>query len=399
MADEVTANDVMVAIKELRETVKTHGTESAEFKEKAEKMESDFAAQEAKNQELLQAQEAAKKEAGELMDRVKAMELDLVKASSNPGNVDYKTLPEYKALQKFYTQGTMSLDVDDIKALRTDVDTQGGYLTTPEMDNVILKEIVEVSPMRSFARVRTVSKKQLEMPKRTGIPTATYEGEADAGSDSESDYGLETLNAFRQTVTIPYTLDLLMDADFNLESEITGDVALAFAKGEGMNFVLGDSVKKPQGLLEGAGLQAGARETAGSGAISWKDLLLLTGDLKEGYNPMFGMNRTTLAQLRILEDTAGNPVWQAGMAPNAPNTIGGENYAVFQDMPSIAAGNFPVFYADLAMAYTIIDRTGVSIVRDEYAKKRQAIIEMTFHRYNGGQVVMPEAVKLLKVAA
>lgn len=398
MADEVKASDVMVAVKELRETVKAHGVDSSDFKEKSDKMEGLFEAQEAKNQELLATQESAKKEAEELMDRVKAMELDLVKASSNP-NVDYKTQPEYLALQKFYTHGATTLDVDEMKTLRTDVDTQGGYLTTPEMDNVILKEIVEVSPMRSFCRVRTVSKKQLEMPKRTSIPTATYEGEGVAGSDSGSDNGLETLNAFRQTVTVPYTLDLLMDADFNLESEITGDVALAFAKGEGMNFILGDSVKKPQGLMQDASLQSGARETAGSGAISWKDLLLLTGDLKEGYNPMYGMNRQTLAQLRILEDTAGNPVFQAGLAPNAPNTIAGENYAVFQDMPSISAGNYPIFYADLRMAYTIIDRTGVSIIRDEFSKKKQAIIEMTFHRYNGGQIVIKEAIKYLKIKA
>jgi len=69
---------------------------------------------------------------------------------------------------------------------------------------------------------------------------------------------------------------------------------------------------------------------------------------------------------------------------------------VMNDMPDIAANSLSVALADFMRGYTIIDRTGLLVIRDELTRKKNNIIEMTFHRYNHGQVVLPEAFKLLK---
>jgi len=327
--------------------------------------------------------------------QIRDLELEIARGASG-SEKGYKDTPEYKSLQKWVQQGEKGMDIEEIKTLRTDNDTSGGYWTMTEMDTMIIKSITEISPVRQVARVKSVSKKTLEIPKRTGIPTATYEGEAAAGGSDESTYGSEQLTTYRLTVTVPYTLDLLGDSEFDLEAEIKQDVAEAFAYTEGNKFVLGTGAKQPEGLLINAAVVANARTSSTSGTIDPDDLILLTGDLKVGYNPMYAFNRGTLAFFRSLKGTDNHYLWQAGLGPNVPNTLNGEPYMVFQDMPAIAAGSLSVIYGDFLRGYTITDRTGLVIVRDEYTQKKNAIVEMTFHRWNHGQVVLSEAFKVLK---
>jgi HK97 family phage major capsid protein len=395
---EVTTKDVVEAVGELRKNLEKYGQDSAEYKSAQEKTLKTLEEQEKKSAEILAGQKKAEKEALGLIERVKTLELELSK-SSGPSDINHKETPEYKSLQRFVQVGESKMTADEIKTMRMDDNTAGGYLTTTEMDNEIIKTITEISPVRQVSRVKTIGKKTLEVPKRTAILVATYEGEAADGDESQSVYGNEQLTAHRQTVTVPYTQDLLMDSVFDLEAEINNDVAESFAKGEGTNFVLGDAAKKPEGFLVNADIVAGAVDTIGSGTISGDDILLLTGELKVGYNPLYGFNRQTLAFLRTLKGSDGHYLWQAGLAPNVPNTLAGEPYAVMQDMPSIAVGALSVIYGDFMKGYLVVDRTGMMIIRDEFTGKKAAIIELTFHRWNTGQVVLSEAFKALKIKA
>lgn len=401
-------NQVMSAVQALRETVEKHGHDSAEYKAMAAKTEKTLAEQEAKNQELVAKQAEADKKALELEDQVKGLEKGLIDAMRNGvvSKGDYKQTDEYKALNLFVAKGFDALSMEEKSLLRTDNDTAGGYLTSNEMDAAIIRKITETSPVRSVARVRTIGKKTLEMPKRTGILTGTYEGETSPASDSTSAYGLETITANALTVNVPVTLDMILSPDFDIESEVAQDVAESFAQAEGRNFVLGDGVNKPEGFLANAAIVAGAVETDGSfgtdglSTIKGDDLIKLTGELKVGYNPIFGFARQTLAYLRTLKGGDGQYLWQAGLAGEAPNTIAGEAYAVMQDMPQRdAAGNLAIIYGDFARGYTIIDRTGLSVVRDDVTRKKERIIELCFTKYNSGKVILPEAFKALKIKA
>jgi len=414
MAEEIKAEQVMKAVTELRQTVESKALTEGEIKEKQEKIERDLDAFEKANQELvltleadqkIQAElkelvESEKKDAQETKERIQALELEIARGSVG-SQKDWKQSDEYKAVNKFVQTG-------EKKTLRTDIDTGAGYLVgPPEFDNEIIKAITETSPMRSVARVRTVGKKQLEIPVRTAIPTAAFEGENEQATQSESTYGVEQINAFRLTFQTPFTFDMLMDSAFDLEAEIMGDAVEAFAQREGNRFILGTGSKQPEGFLVNATVVANTRTTAGSGAVAGDDLLLLTGDLKVGYNPIYVFNRTTLATLRTLKDSTGAYIWQAGtgqtinnnIAGALPNTIAGERYVVMQDMPDIAVGNLPIAYADFGRGYTVIDRTGMAMIRDDVTNARNNAINMTFHRYVGGQVVLAEAIKALEVSA
>lgn len=402
--DTKTVQDVIEAVNEIREVAEKSGVNSPEFKELSDKVADVLAKDEKAHEEFTAKQAESAKRQLEMEEQIKDLELEMARKTSN-GNVNFREEPEYKALNKWFKGGAGALDSEEIgilkeqKTMRMDDNTSGGYLTTTEMDSMIIKKITEISPVRQVARVRTVSKKTLEIPVRTSIPTANYEGEAEKGGSSQSAYGSEQLTAHRLSVTVPFTMDLLGDSNFDLEAEIEGDATEAFAQKEGNKFVLGTGVKQPEGFLVNAAVVAGATETASASTIAGDDLIGLTGNLKVGYNPMYAFNRSTLATLRQLKGTDGHYLWQAGLGPNVPNTLNGEPYMVFQDMPDIADGAYPVIYADFLRGYTITDRTGMMMIRDDVTLADYAIVKVTFHRWNTGQVVLSEAFAALKIKA
>ncbi len=395
---EVTMNEVSEAVSTLRAEFEK---KSPDF-EKIGKIEAALESFEAKSQGYLAEQKerdekalATEEKANLLEEQIKALEVEVARGGTG-GDVDYHDAPEYKALEGFIITGSFS-DAEAKALLRTDSDTSGGFLVPTEMDNSITKKITEVSDIRSVARVRTIAAKSLEIPVRASIPTATYEGEGETGDDSTSGYENETLTTFRQTFTSPITMDMLMDAAFNMESEIMQDASEAFAQGEGANFVNGAGHKTPKGFLQDSRI-AGLTSTT-SGTIDADDVILISGELKVGYSPTYVFNRRTLAFLRTLKATDGNFLWQPGLNGVVANTINGFPYLIAEDMPDIAANSKSIAFGDFLRGYTIVDRTGLSVVRDEFTQKKKAIVEFTLNRWNTGQVTLPEAIKVITTKA
>jgi HK97 family phage major capsid protein len=389
----VTVEDTIEAVAALRAELKNNYPD----KGKIEKIDAFLNTQEELNQKNLAAVQEQKARADEFKTRLHDMELEL--ARSTPAQEkDYRESVEFKAMQEMIIHGDLKMP-DDLKAnLQTDIQTQGGYLAQSELDNAITKLITEVSDIRSIARVRNIGSKSLEVPVRKTIPAAKYEGEAEAGGESNSTYGKEILTPFRQTFTTPVTMDMLMDSAFSMDGEILSDAAEAFAKGEGQGFVSGTGFKQPEGFLVNADILANLRTSSTSGTIEPEDIINLTGDLKVGYDPVYVFSRATLAFIRTLTSTTGQFLWQPGLNGPVSNTLNGFPYLVANDMPDIASDSLSIAFGDFRRGYTIIDRTGLSIVRDEFTKKTQAIIEITMNRWNTGQVTLPEAIKVMQTA-
>ena len=395
MPDEIKLSDVMQGVKELREEL---DKKAPDF-DKIERIEKDLAKQEEKNQAFLTESKAAEKREEEMKERMDVLESELARSGGKGEGKNYRESEEFKALEQFIKKDIYLLSPEQKAVLRTDSDVQGGFLVMTEMDNQITKKITEISAIRSIARVRTIGAKSLEVPVRDTIPTAEYEGEAETSTEDTSTYSSETLTAFRQTVTIPITQDMLMDSAFDMEAEIMGDGGESFAQGEGTGFVVGTGFKQPEGFTVDSRVVANARISDVSATIGFDDVMNLTGDLKTGYNPVYVFNRRTLAFLRTLKGGDGHPLWQPGMNGVVMNTINGFPYLIAEDMPDIASASIPVAFGDFARGYTIIDRTGMAVIRDEVTRKKNAIVEFTLQRWNTGQVTLPEAIKLLKVKA
>ncbi len=356
-------------------------------------------------------------EAGKLREKIDAMEAEFARATAaSTADKDFREGDEFKALNAWVRAGTngvgdlVGVTAEQKAILRTDSAVQGGTLVTSEMDSLILKAITEIDGFRPLARVKTIGSKALEVPIRTSIPTATYEGEAATGQDKSSTYGNETVTPYRQTFTVAITNDMLMDAAFNMEQEITSDAAEAFAYGEGNGFIAGTGVRQPQGITQHAGLITAARAgTAGGTAskINPVDIIGVAGSLKVGYNPVYLMHRATLADIRstrlYVDDTGsgggagtGAFLWNPAMDTNNPATINGYPYVLMPSMPLQGSSTLALAFGDFRRGYTIVDRTGVSIIRDEYARKRDAVVEFTINRWNTGAVTLSDSIVLQK---
>lgn len=392
MSDPVLSNqEAARAVAEMRQKLEQYGEKSIEFKAAQEKVETALKGYDEKNTKLTQDLATARDEQAQMKSNIQALELAIARGNSGRKG-SHKETAEYKALQRYIQTG----DEKEVKTLRMENSTDGGYLVQAEFSNEIIKSVTEISQVRQLARVRTVSKKQLEIATRTGLPAAQWEGEMQSNPITQATYGNETLYCHRLGAEIGVTLDLLGDASFDMENEITQDVAEAFAYAEGLAFVTGNGVKRPEGFAANKTLQDDAVTV--STAITADKLLEMTGELKTGYNPMFGFNRKTLAKIRQLKGSSNDHyIWQASLAEGAPPTIGGMPYAVIPDMDDVGTNKFPVVYADFKQGYLITDRTGMVVIRDNVTQARQAIVVFNFMRWGHGQVVKTEAFKLLKV--
>lgn len=382
----------------LRKALDDNSQTSAAQKAKVEKIEAAMAKLDDANQKDVAERMAIKNENAELKGKIEA--LDKVLSSPNFGKgtqenkLAYRETAEYKALQEFCKKGIESLNVEQKAAMRTDENGAGGYLVPQVLASEILKQIEQISPVRQFARKWTMQSKSFDIPVRTGIPTAAYEGEAEEASQSKSSYRSEKLTGHRQTAVVAVTLDMLQFAGFNIESEIMTDAKLAFATTEGNKFLLGTGSKQPEGILVNATVVAGAAESASTGVVTLDDVIKLSGSMKVGYNPIYGFNRKTLVNLRTQKDSNGNYLWRIG-GETQPTQINGFDYVLMQDMADIANGSKSVFFADLFQGYSIFDSVQMSVIRDIYSLKKSGMVEFTINRWNHGQVVMPEAIKLL----
>ncbi len=433
------------AFEELKKLIDSGKSETAEGKSAMEKINLVLDKHEAEGQEFTKAQEKVKTEAleqKELLEaykaedqekileqkeRIDALELSYAQSSydADTDSKRYLESDQYKAFERLFKHndkgaailalpevGKGIQDIEHKQLMRTDSNVEGGFLIPTELDAILRKEIVEISNIRSICRVRTMSVKSLEIAVRTTNLVATYEGETEEDQKDTSIYRNVTITPFRQSVTVPFTQDILMDSAFDIESEIREDVATAFAQGEGANNINGDGVKKPEGFLQNADIIAGALQGTGfAGKIFADDILILTGQLKAGYDPSFVLNRRTLAQIRILkgevqnvagaENVGGNGqyLWQPALDGSVSATLAGEPYLIANDMPDIADDAFALAFGDFRRGYEIFDRTGTMMIRDIYTQKRRAIVELTFMRWNTGRVIIPEAITMLKIKA
>jgi len=337
-------------------------------------------------------------------ERLETLELAIAQKSVEaPKN--YKESLEYKAFNALVKSWDVAaLSEAEQKALRTDVGANGGYLVPEVLSTEIIRQIEEISDVRRLARVQSVAGvKTLNVPVRTGIPSALFEGEFEEGGDSQSAYGSEALTAHALQVTTPVTRDQLNFAGFDMANEIQRDAVLAFAQAEGRSFLTGTGVKAPEGVLVNSSVPS--FDTATAGEISFTDVVLLSARVKSGFNPVYFLSRETLAYLKTeREGTDNGYLWKAGMG-DAPNTINEFPYVIMQDMDKLTgltgqtAGDIVVGFGDFFSGYNILDSVDLELVQDPYRLKKQRVIEYTWFRYLTGKVVLPEAFALLKIKA
>ena len=303
------------------------------------------------------------------------------------------------------SSGRDALSREEMKALTVGADPTAGYLAPVEFAREIIKGEVEFSPLRSVARVRQTSRRALQIPTRQGTFGAAWTAEAGLRSESSGlTYGLEEFPTHELYALVDVSEQMMEDSEFNLEQELQQEFSEQFAVTEGAAFVNGDGAGKPEGLLQSADLAVTVSGSAGSiGDANGQanGLIELYHGLKTAYalQGTWLLNRATLGAVRRLKDSQNNYIWMPGLASGVPNTILGQPYVEVPDMPDVAAGAFPIVFGDIRRAYTIVDRVNLSVLRDPFTQATNGNIRFIARRRVGGQVVLAEAARKLKVSA
>jgi len=322
--------------------------------------------------------------------------------------------PEHKAAFDAYvrTGEVAGLRALEAKAMTIGSNADGGYLVPPEIETEIGKRLATVSPIRAIAGVRTISGNVYKKPFMTAGPAVGWVGETGARTQTASPTLDELSFPAMELYAMPAaTATLLEDAAVNIDQWLAQEVEQVFAAQEGTAFVTGDGANKPKGFLDYTTVDDDDWEwgkigyvasgvSAAFPASNPSDVLVdLIYSVKAGYrqNAVFVMNRRTQSAIRKFKDTTGNYLWQP------PAQLGGKasllTFPVIEaeDMPDIAAGSLSIAFGDFARGYLIVDRAGVSVLRDPYTAKPYVLFYTT--KRVGGGVQDFEAIKLMKFAA
>ncbi len=414
---------------ELKETIDTIGREWEEFKaiharEREELATKGFVTGE--TTQLLERLNEAIQAADDRKNEIDAQNaaIEQLRASLNRptlgGDGKIITLTEEQVahreeLAKYMRGHTDGAELREIErqALTRGTDTAGGYWVTDERLGTIQTTIFETSPMRQLASVQSISSDAMTMVDDYDEAGAAWAGEISTRSESTTPALGQIRIPVHELVAMPKaSQQLLEDSEVDPESWLAGKVANKFARTSNTAFISGTGVTQPRGILgttkavdSGSGVARGSVGYMISGvAGGWKantpgdNLIDLMHLLKEDYhaNATWLMRRTIIGEIRKFATSTYAYVWEPSFQAGQPSTILGYPVRMAADMPAKADNAYCVAFGDFRAAYQIVDRVGISVLRDPYSAK-PFVLFYTRARV-GGDVVNYEAIKLLQLA-
>lgn len=328
------------------------------------------------------------------------------------GDVGHEEYAAYKrALDKYLRKGDRGFLNDEVKAMQVGVDSDGGYLVTPDMTGRMVRRLFDMSPIRSIASVQAISSDALEGIEDRDEAAAGWVGEtaarSDTGTPTVGKYRIEAMEMYAQPKA---TQKLLDDAAVNVEAWLGDKVVDKFARLEGGAFCVGNGVGKPQGFAAyttaataDSSRAWGVLEHISTGvnsdfaASNPADILFdLEMAFKPGYlnNASWVTRRSVIVKVRKFKGSDNNYLWQPGLQAGRPATLIGYPIVMAEDMPALAAASLSMALGDFREGYQIVDRLGVRVLRDPFTDKPYVKFYTT--KRTGGAVLNFEAIKFIR---
>lgn len=310
---------------------------------------------------------------------------------------------------------TMSgMEVRQLKADMSDIiDQLGGFLVPEDFRLDMIERLPGLTVVRRHAEVLQTGSDMMTRVKvtggdsrYTGAVRVTWVGDvpAAAGADTRPSYGLERTPVHIAKGTVHIPMSLLEDTPFPLVQKISEWVAEAYSIDEDEQFLVGNGIAKPEGILPS---QANGRSLAeaisGSGTtLTFDGLLTLKYAVKRQYRQagtIWIMNDQTAMTAAKLKDGDGRYLWENSTQEDEPDKLLGSPVETSEAMPDIAADAYPILYGNLKQGYQIADRIGMSVTRDDLTQAEEDLVKFIFRRRLGGQVRQEVAMAVQKISA
>jgi HK97 family phage major capsid protein len=294
----------------------------------------------------------------------------------------------------------------------TTTSSAGGYAIPKEIESIIARLTVDISPIRQIATVRPIGTTDYNEIFDIGGTGFEWLGEnATRNQTNTSDLAnikptMGTLSAKPQA-----TEESMDDLFFNVESWLAQCVSEAHAAGEGAAFVSGNGTNKPTGFLAGPTPVATADSSRAFGTLQYiasgqaaamptsaDTFLDIVYSVRARYrtNARWVVSKAVLAAMRKYKDSTGQYLWQPSLSAGQPQLFAGYPITEAEDMPAVAANAFPVAFGDFKEGYLIVDRVGTRVTRDDITTPGQ--VKYYVRKRVGGILRNTQAIKLMKIA-
>jgi len=302
----------------------------------------------------------------------------------------------------------------ELKSFNGTTGPEGGFAVPQEIDAMIGRTLLDISPIRSIATVvQTGSAGYRKLVTNGGTPSG-WVSETASRDETDTPNFNEIAPPTGELYANPAASQAMLDdAAFDVEAWLADEIAREFARAEGSAFIGGSGVNQPRGFLNAAVTDEPDEDrefgtlqyipSGSSGAFAGTDpedaLVDLVHMLKPAYRQgaAFVLNSATLAQIRKFKTADGAFLWQPGLAAGQPDTLLGYPVVEAEDMPDIAADSLSVAFGNFRAGYLIAERSATNILRDPFTNK--PFVHFYATKRVGGQVMNSEAIKLLQFSA
>jgi HK97 family phage major capsid protein len=326
---------------------------------------------------------------------------------TDESHIDFKGYDDYaRHFDTMLRKDDRALSAEAVKALSSGSDPDGGYMVEPSVSARIIEKVYESSPIRQLATVETISGTELEIKLDTDETDFEWVGETDLPAEGKTpQLGKKRIIVHTMAARPKATQQQLEDASTDMAAWLARKTSSKFARGEAYAFLRGTGRGMPRGLLTYADGTDGEKiqqlPTGAAAGFTFEGITGIIYSLKEPYHARASwlMRRTSIGKVMLVKDGDGSFIFKTLLMPGSKgleSMLAGYSLRMAEDVPDLAANSLGAIFGDVQAAYTIVDRLGITTLRDPYSVK--PFVEFYTRKRVGGDVVNFEAIKIGKGA-
>lgn len=418
-------SDVLSAVKELNENVtkiiETHRNEfnsalekntaeSAEYKEKSEKMFNEFSTLTDTQKELNKKLEEIEKN----QERLEAFQNgSSVSREANAAEAKKKELNCVVDLLRNGMRGENLIDrARELNLISTDSNPDGGYAVYPQLEGLRVGRFFETSDIRSVCTVKNTSRQEIIIEIDDDEAAAARKPERSASSNTDTPEIEQLSILVKKYDSEPgVTHEAAQDMYFDAESWLNNKAFDKITRLQNTDSITGTGVNGLRGILSYTAAsdvdtyeygKIGQLTSSVSGDFAADDMIKLLGYMKAPYinnNTKIAMNRRTFFHKLLLKK---NGFGDYLFLDNLKDAMSGMKFMgidikLWDDMPDVASSALSIVIADFKKCYEIYDRPGMLLIRDLFTDKSK--IKLYTAVRSGGGVTNFDGIKILKCQA
>lgn len=282
-----------------------------------------------------------------------------------------------------------------------------GALLLPEViQQEIIRDVVESTPVLEVARVTTIGAEALKRRIRTSTPGGRWLEEEAENVKGKPKYKTKRIPLHKWASYYGVTIEQEQDAAYNMIEEMMIAFREDFAVDFGDAFLNGGGNGKPTGVV-------GRVDSVPSESLALTaDLLIkLQEELKGPYqaNAAWMMTRQTRGYVRTIIFAAGNDVngaWEPDLTRRTPTLLLGAPVVLAapgdlagQFKGDFTAGEVPIIYGDWSQGYEVAMGSQMYMIDDPYSEAASFVRNLHIMNRVGGDVIKPEALKQLTITS